>query len=200
MEAMNHMDLLYQLTGEPDKRRYWLRKKKATFDATPPALISDRMRFLVADAAFLLAMDQRKAYEQIQLKLPLKKSLRKKRKSMAQAIKAFETTAEYGVAEYTTGSTFQIANIYSSLALALIQADKPDGLNDLESEQYDILLEEQAYPFEEQALDIHQINLQRGWDSSWDQWISASLEELAQLSPGRFKRDEIAVGYANALY
>jgi len=119
---------------------------------------------------------------------------------MTQAIKAFEDAADYGVEEFTTGSTFQIASIYGSLAQALMQSDKPNGLNNLESEQYEILLEEQAYPFEEQSLDIHQLNLKRGWDSSWDRWVSASLKELALLSPGRFKRDETGAGYAKALY
>lgn len=200
MEAMHHMDLLYQNTKEPEKRRFWLRKKKATFDATPTGLISERTRYLAANAAFELAIVRRESYEQVHLKLPLKKSLKQKHKSMTQAIKAFEETARYGVAEYTTGSTYQIASIYDSLAVALMRSDKPGGLNSLESEQYEILLEEQAYPFEEQSLDIHQLNLQRGWKSSWDQWVSASLVELAQLSPGRFKRDESGVGYAKTLY
>ncbi|MFT6436636.1 MAG: tetratricopeptide (TPR) repeat protein [Candidatus Azotimanducaceae bacterium] len=200
MEAMNQMDLLYHRSGEPGKRRFWLRKKKNTFDKTSKHLLTERTRFLAADAAFVLALDRREVFEKVVLKQPLKKSLKRKQKSMTDAISAFEQTADYGVEKYTTGATFQIASIYASLALALMDSDKPANLNELEREQYDILLEEQAYPFEEQALNIHQLNLQRGWDASWDQWVSRSLEELAQLSPGRFKRDEIGVGYAKALY
>ena len=200
MEAMHHMDQLYQSTNEPIKRRFWLRKKKSTFDATSPELITDRSRYLAAAAAFELSLDLKVAFEQIGLKIPLKKSLRKKRKSMTAAIKAFEQTAAYGVADYASGSTFQIAGIYGSLANALMHSDKPKGLNELEAEQYDILLEEQAYPFEEQALKLHEINLKRGWDAGWDSWVSASLEALGQLSPGRFERQEIGVGYAKTLY
>lgn len=200
MEAMNQMDLLYQSTTEPGKRRFWLRKKKDVFDKTSKKFLTERTRFLAADAAFVLALDRRQAFESVLLKQPLKKSLKRKRKSMTDAIKAFEQTADYGVVEYTTGATFQIASIYGSLAQSLMESDKPANLNELETEQYEILLEEQAYPFEEQALDIHQLNLQRGWNENWDQWVSQSLKELGQLSPGRFERDEIGVGYAKALY
>jgi tetratricopeptide (TPR) repeat protein len=200
MEAMQHMDTLYQSKGESQKRRFWLRKKMDAFNRASPDQQDDRTRFLAADAAFILASDNLVQFEAARLNLPLKRSLKKKRKIMTKTVKAFEQVSDYGVAEFVSGSTFHVGSVYQSLAMSIIESDRPPNLNELELEQYEVLLEEQAFPFEEQAINIHKANLRQGWSIGWDDWVDASLKELDQLYPGRFRRSELGVAYVKSLY
>ena len=67
-------------------------------------------------------------------------------------------------------------------------------------EQYEVLLEEQAFPFEERAIDIHVANLRRGWSGAWDVGVDSSLGSLEQLMPARYLREEEGMDYASHLY
>ena len=66
-------------------------------------------------------------------------------------------------------------------------------------EQYDVLLEEQAFPFEEQAISIHEINVRRSWDGVYDQWVQKSFAALRALVPARFDKQEMQVGYVDTI-
>jgi len=90
----------------------------------------------------------------------------------------------------TTTSTYRIAEIYNGFGRDLLESERPKGLNEEELEQYDILLEEQAYPFEEKAIEIHQVNAQRAIDGSYDEWVKKSFSALAKLSPVRYDKTE----------
>ncbi len=200
MEAMQHLDSLYQLTGDLPKRQFWLRKKMDAFKHAGPDQQDDRTRFLAADAAFILAADKLATFTAARLELPLKPSLNKKRRMMIQTVKAYEQVADYGVAQFVSGSTFHVGSVYQLLATSIIDSDRPPNLNKLELQQYEVLLEEQAFPFEEQAISIHKANLEQGWAIGWDDWTEASLKELDGLYPGRFRRSEVGVAYVKSLY
>jgi hypothetical protein len=70
----------------------------------------------------------------------------------------------------------------------------------MELEQYDILLEEQAYPFEEQAISIHEINVKRSWSGVYDEWVQRSFAALKALVPAQFDREEVEVTYVETIY
>ena len=76
-------------------------------------------------------------------------------------------------------------------------SEKPPGLNNDELEQYDILLEEQAFPFEEQAIEIYEVNVQRAANGVYDQAVKGSYARLAELMPGRYSRSERTESYAS---
>lgn len=200
MEAMHHLDEMYQRTGEMDKRHFWLKKKVATFASASPSDQTQRARGLAAEAAFVLAEADYYAFEKIRLTLPLKQSLKKKSQAMTRAVKAFEGVAAYGVGELVTAATFRIGEIYQSLAATLIDSDRPTGLTPLELAQYELLLEEQAFPFEEQAIDIYHTNLRRGWREAWDPWVDQSLAALGELVPARYARQEAGGNHVAVLY
>ena len=87
-------------------------------------------------------------------------------------------------------SEFRIGEIYQDFGKALMASERPRNLNEEELEQYDILLEEQAYPFEEKAIEIHEANAQRTADGLYDTWVRKSLAELAELMPVRYAKQE----------
>ena len=81
----------------------------------------------------------------------------------------------------------------------LIKSERPKDLDELALEQYDLLLEEQATPFEEKAIQIHQANAQRTTKGIYDQWVKRSFEELAKLMPARYKKSESVLEVSNEI-
>jgi hypothetical protein len=67
-------------------------------------------------------------------------------------------------------------------------------------EQYDLLLEEQAFPFEEQAIELYQANTARAADGVYEGWVQRSFEALSQLMPARYAKLERSEDVVTALY
>jgi hypothetical protein len=161
---------------------------------------TDRATFLAAEAQYVFAEDERMSFEVIRLTHPLPKSLKRKQQALTRTVKAFEAVADYQVSRFSTASTYQIANLYASLSASIMDSDRPDNLNELELEQYEILLEEQAFPFEEQAISLHEINMRRSWEGVYDDWVKRSFTELRKLMPARFDKQEIDVAYVETIH
>ena len=66
-------------------------------------------------------------------------------------------------------------------------------------EQYDVLLEEQAFPFEEKAIELHEANAQRTGDGVYDEWVQRSFDVLAKLKPARYAQGRISEDYVPTL-
>ncbi len=146
--------------------------------------------FLAAKAAFLLAEPRYQDFRRIRLVAPLKKSLKKKKQRMELALEAYGRAAEYGVAEFTTASTYRIAELYHSLSQDLLASERPKTLSAAELEQYEVLLEEQAYPFEEKAIEVHEANVQRVGNDIYDDWVKRSFVQLSKLRPAQYAKYE----------
>ncbi|WP_020406667.1 tetratricopeptide repeat protein [Hahella ganghwensis] len=189
MEAQFVLAGLYKTTNEPEKRNFWLRKLEESY-ASHSDEASDRMRFLAAGATIELADDAYAEFQQIKLRAPLSQNLARKKKTMAAAMNAYKKAANYRIAEYTTRSTFQMGEIYAQFSRDLLDSERPANLSDLELEQYELLLEDQAYPFEEDAISIHESNAQRSWDGVYDTWVKNSFKALEKLFPVRYQRTE----------
>ncbi len=199
LEAVHNLDLLYQRLGDGESRRYWL-TQKIQLHAGLGSSASERATYLAAQAQYVLAEDERADFDAVRLTNPLKKSLGRKQKALKRTLQAFEAAAAYQVADFTSASTFQIADLYTSLSTAIMQSERPSGLSPMEQAQYDILLEEQAFPFEEQAISLHEINMRRSWDGDWDPWIEKSFRELGRLMPARFDKPEVEVAYVETIH
>jgi tetratricopeptide (TPR) repeat protein len=190
MEARNKLSLIAVKSGDYSGRDYWLRDIIAA-DRSAGAARTDRSRALAAKATLTLATPAREEFKSIKLVIPLKKSLAEKRKAMEAALKAYEAAADYQVAEVTTAATFESAELYRQLGKDLLSSERPKNLKKDELEQYDVLLEEQAFPFEEQAIKLHEVNAARTKDGTYDEWVQKSFAALAQLNPGRYGKVEI---------
>jgi len=191
LEAINKLEALYLVQENHEKRKYWLNKLIAA-DQKSGKDRSDRSRFLAAKASFSLADYERQSYAQIKLTLPLQKSLAKKKVGLKLTLDAYQRTAKMKVQEFTTAATFQIAEIYGQLSRDLMNSQRPTGLDELELEEYEYLLEDQAFPFEEYAINIHETNIKRSWDGLYDDWISKSIGSLSKLMPARYGKEEVS--------
>jgi tetratricopeptide (TPR) repeat protein len=190
MEARNKLSVIAGKAGDFGGRDYWLKDIIAA-DRSAGAARTDRSRALAAKATLTLAAPVREAFRSIKLVVPLKKSLAEKRKAMEAALKAYEAVADYQVADVTTAATFESAELYRQLGKDLMSSERPKNLKKDELEQYDVLLEEQAFPFEEKAIKLHEVNAARTKDGTYDEWVQKSFAALAQLNPGRYGKVEI---------
>jgi TolA-binding protein len=164
-------------------------------DATSGAQRNDRTKTLAARATLDLAEPQRAAFNAIRLKAPLADSLKAKKTFMEDALSTYNRAAGYGLAEVTTVATYRIAEIYQQLSSDLMKSERPSGLSADELEQYDILLEEQAFPFEEKAIELYEVNAARAVLGVYDEWVAASFEQLAVLMPARYAKAEKVENY-----
>ena len=79
-------------------------------------------------------------------------------------------------------------------------SDRPVDLAADALEQYEILLEEQAFPFEEKAIDLYVANADRAPDGVYDEWVKKSFERLASLMPARYAKEERSEDVITAPY
>ncbi|MCK0164580.1 tetratricopeptide repeat protein [Marinobacter sp. S6332] len=198
MEAANRLAELYQIRGDIEKRNFWLNRQMEKVDQNPE-LVDERMRYLAASASATLARDALARYDSIRLTLPLNKSMVAKTNALETAVRAYQKTASYGLSSYATEAGFQIAHIYSRLGADLMDSERPEGLSELELSQYELLLEEQAYPFEDNAIDIHEQNILRAREGIFDEWVQRSYESLRRLLPGRYNKPEVTAGVVHEL-
>jgi tetratricopeptide (TPR) repeat protein len=191
MEARNKLSTIAQKSGDINGRDYWLREIIAA-DRAAGATRTDRSKALAARATLTLAAPAREEFMRIKLVVPLKKSLAEKRKAMEAALKAYTQAADYQVAEVTTAATYESAELYRQLGKDLMSSERPKNLSKDEMEQYNVLLEEQAFPFEEKAIKLHEVNAARTKEGDYDEWVQKSFAALAQINPGRYGKVEIS--------
>ena len=171
-------------------REFALMKDIFNADQNGGSARTDRTRYLGAMAALALAEPVAEAYRKVALNEPLQKQLKLKKTKMEETLKAYAVAADYGVADVTTAATFRIATVYRDFGKALMASERPKKLSKAEREQYDVLLEEQAFPFEEKATELHELNARRAVDGLYDQWVRNSFDALRELRPVRYGKSE----------
>src|SRR5690606_14304365 len=157
MEARFQLTELYKKSGDLTQRQLML-DQIISADAAAGAARTDRSRYLAAQASDEIADGAYRIFIAEKLTLPLKESLKRKRAALEQALSAYKRSGDYGVQEFSTKAAYRIGDIYANLAQSLIKSDRPPNLSELELEQYEVLLEEQADPFVEKAISVHEGN------------------------------------------
>lgn len=149
---------------------------------------TERTHFLASAANLDLGKEYKQQFENLQLTLPIEKSLPPKQVAMEQAIKHLGETIKMGIADHSTESTNHIGSIYASMAKDLVNSERPSDLTPLELEQYEILLEDQIFPFEERSIELHELNARQIGEDIYNSWIKDSLNKLRQLMPARYNK------------
>ena len=184
----------FNKTTDLNQHYYWLREIIKADNSGGKAR-TPRTHFLAATAYMELTLPLFKSYKQARLTIPLKQSLKKKKALMEKVVKSYDNAMKYRVSEITTAATYYIAEIYNNFATALLKSQRPKKLSAEELEQYGFLLEEQAFPFEEKAIDIHVANAERVKDNIYDKWVKLSITKLSKLNPVRYAKNEMGEDY-----
>jgi len=189
MEARINLVALYGNIGDIKSQNHW---RQSIVDAEKRAgnNTTARAQYLAAISALQLAVEFHEIFENIKLVRPLKESLRKKKTAMRSAINSLERVNHYAIEKTSTEATFRIAEIYNAFSKALINSPRPRGLQGLELEQYTLLLEEQAFPFEEKAIEYYKSNTTLVKTGTFDEWVGKSFKHLSVLLPSRYGKQE----------
>ena len=195
MEAMYKLTELYGQTNDKQKQSFWLRKILNKGINATQTQKTERTDFISAISTLALAKSEHAMYSKRKLRMPLKANLRKKKTSMQSAIKFYGQASSFGLADITTQSTYAIGKIYQDFAVALLDSERPSSLKGEELEQYEILLEDQAFPFEDKAIEFFETNIARSKDGIYNEWLSKSRDNLSALFPVRYARKPKISGY-----
>ena len=160
---------------------------------------TERTRYLGATAALEIAQPAYEEFRKVALVEPLQRQLKLKKAKMETVLKAYAAAADYGVADVATAATFRTAELYNDFGKALMTSQRPKGLSKVELEQYNVLLEEQAFPFEEKAIELHELNARRTANGIYDKWVKDSYAALARLRPARYAKTESTAGVIDAI-
>jgi len=169
-------------------------------DKTAGSQRSDRTRYLAANASLELAEPVRRSFVAMKFTQPLAESMKLKKVLMEDVLAVYGDAADYGVSEVTTAATFRLGEVYEQFSRDLMDSERPADLDAAALEQYDLLLEEQTFPFEEKAIEIYQANTARAADGVYDQWVKKSFDALAGLMPARYAKVERSEDVVTALY
>lgn len=194
MEARYKLAYLYEKIGNINFQLYWLRRiidgdKKGGGQRT------DRSRWLGAWANIKYGDYFASEYKRTRLRQPLENSLARKNKFLQDSIYRYEMAADYKILEFVTQSTYKTAELYQNFCDALLHSPMPQGLSSDEVNEYLAILKEQALPFKDLAIELHQGNINRSWQGEYNDWIAKSYQSMALLSPARFDKHEVEVDY-----
>lgn len=181
------------------KREAALIKEVHQADLNGGAGRTERTRTLGGLASIALAEPLADNYRKVALVEPLARNLKLKKARMEEVLKAYATASQYGVAEVTTAATFRTASIYQDFGKSMLSSQRPKGLKKAELEQYNVMLEEQAFPFEEKAIELHEVNAKRASEGVYDEWVRNSFKALAELRPVRYGKNERGEGVVDAI-
>jgi outer membrane protein assembly factor BamD (BamD/ComL family) len=189
LENRNTIAAILKQQGNPESYLDELRQIVA-LDATASEQRTERTSYLAAKAALVLAELQFDRFQAVRLVKPFAGNLKQKKALMKTATQAFTRLTDYEVGDVTAAATYYLAAIYADFSQALLDSERPAGLSPLELEQYELAIEEQAYPFEEKSIAIHESNLELIPRGVYNPWIEKSLAILARVVPARYAKPE----------
>ena len=163
-------------------------------DAKSGSERTERTRYLAGIASLAIIEPIYDELVAIKLKRPFKRNLKKKKKKMKRNLARYNSLVDYHVGDVTAAATYYIAETYYHFSRALMESERPRKLSELVLEEYNIMLEEQAYPFEEKGINIHKKNIELLNSGVYSLWIDKSLKKLGELVPGRYAKYEISTG------
>jgi len=158
-----------------------------------------RTRTLGARSALVLAEQEYQDFVAVKLLQPFETSLADKKQRMDDTIEAMNRLVEYELADVTAAATFYMAETYLDFSRALAESERPADLAPADLQEYELALEEEAFPFEEKAIDVHQKNLELLQTGVLNDWTEKSLAKLVELMPGRYAKDETSSGFLGAI-
>jgi hypothetical protein len=122
-----------------------------------------------------------------------------KKRLMDESVDAFERLIDYEVGEVTAAATFYLAEIHIGFSRSLMSSERPAGMTDAELADYELALEAEAFPFEEQSIAIHEKNVELLRSGTHNSWTDKSLARLAELLPVRYAKTELSSGYLGSI-
>jgi tetratricopeptide (TPR) repeat protein len=160
---------------------------------------TSRTRTLAARSALILTEGLYRDFAAFELRQPFETSLVEKKRLMDESVDAFERLIDYEIGEVTAAATYYLAEIHIGFSRSLMSSERPAGMTDAELADYELALEEEAFPFEEQSIAIHEKNMELLRSGTHNSWTDKSLSRLAELLPVRYAKSELSSGFLGSI-
>lgn len=138
-------------------------------------------------------------YSDYHIAPPIDATVVRKREMLQIVIRDFVAAGNYRTAEVITASNYFIGRALELFKEDILSSPKPEGLSSAELEEYELQLQEMAFPFEIKALEAYRVNIQRSVKLELlDPWIERTFERMADLAPWSYQRNE-SIAYPSTL-
>jgi outer membrane protein assembly factor BamD (BamD/ComL family) len=148
--------------------------------------LDDRGKYYAARARYMQGEAYLARFDAVKIEgdvKQLKDRLKKKSELLKKAADAFLSTAEMGVAEWTTGALYQIGFTYESFSKALLASPPPSSLGEEDKELYRQSIEEFVIPIEERSLEAYESGWQKAVELNiYNAWTAKMREALGRLN------------------
>jgi cellulose synthase operon protein C len=148
--------------------------------------LNDRGKYYAAKARYMQGEAVLAKYEAVKIEgdvKQLKQRLKQKSELLKKAAETFLSTAEMGVAEWTTAALYQIGFTYESFSKALLGSPPPDKLSDQEKEIYKQSIDEFVVPIEERSLEAYESGWQKAIELGiFNSWTAKMRDALGRLN------------------
>lgn len=198
MEARFHLAKNYTIRQQFDKQIFWL-NKLIEGNANAGSEATERTRWLASWAYIQKGEQTRKQFEQVALGHPIANSLPRKMELFQKALESYEAAAKMGSLDQLTESSYRMGLLHEEFARSIIKSKRPPGLSKAESNEYSMILKQQADPLLAVAKELHLSNIERAWEGEFSKWINNSFESMRAISPERFSKKEMIVTYGEGL-
>jgi len=158
-----------------------------------------RTRTLAGRSALVLAEQVYQEFVAVKLRQPFETSLKEKKKRMDAAMEAMDGLVAYEIGEVTAAATYYMAEVYFDFSRSLAESERPSDLQPADLQAYEQALDEEAFPFEEKAIGLHEKNLELLRAGVFNAWIETSLGRLADMVPGRYAKHEMSNGFLDSI-
>jgi tetratricopeptide (TPR) repeat protein len=153
-----------------------------------------RTRTLAGRSALVLAEPTYETFAAVKLRQPFEKSLQEKKQQMDATIDAMGRLVDYEISDVTAAATYYMAETYFNFSQSLKDSERPTDLPEARKAEYEEALDDEAYPFEEKAIGVHEKNVELMRTGVFNEWTEKSLAKLAEMVPGRYARKETSIG------
>lgn len=144
----------------------------------------------VAKARLMLAKDKQESYLTVKLTQPFEETLKKKSDLLEDLITDYSQITKYKILELQAEAFFQMGVVFENFKDSILQAERPADLSKEELSEYTFLLEEKAYPYEDQAVKAYEKSLKTGrMYRGSREWVENSITRLAAQKPALYKRE-----------
>jgi cellulose synthase operon protein C len=158
-----------------------------------------RTRTLAGRSALVLAEGRFRDFAAVTLRQPFEISLDEKQRRMDATIDAMSRLVEYEIADVTSAATYYMAETYLDFSRSLLESERPADLDPADLDAFELALDEEAFPFEERAIDVHEKNIELLQAGVFNEWTGKSLDRLTELMPGRYAKAEASSGFLGAI-
>lgn len=130
-------------------------------------------------------------YLLLRITSPFEKTLKKKEALMVELLGEYKAIIKGASTELLAKGFYSIGTLFEDFRTALIESERPKGLSTTELEEYDFLIEERAYPLEEEAVEAFKASLKASLKASGkgtNLFTARAIDKLSLLRPALYDR------------